>query len=333
MKHIESYITARGYTCRAGLVESYYLSLKSRPFVFLCGKRATDMTVLPRLFAEAIEAPFLCLGVRPDWMDSSDLFGHLDLEGNFVPGAIIDFLKQAQSDPETPHFLCFDGVLLDRAEYFLREILASVESRQTDDPLPLVTMAYYGRDEQAAARYGVIPSLDNLYITCTVNMDEASRPIHQKLLDRVHAMAYEEDALIPTAQARAAASTRRTNDFLRTVYARLDQCDRQQLLPYFAEFEELNKLLMKANAYMGYRQRNDGVLYLMHAKQAGLSQKRALDHVIAHKILTRVQGSAKTVQPVLEALLEACDAYPYTTAKLKTMLTQCQTDGYAGFWE
>lgn len=333
MKHIESYINAKGCACRAGLVESYYLSLRSRPFVFLCGKRATDMTVLPRLFAEAIEAPFLCLPVQPDWMDSSDLFGHLDLEGNFVPGAIIDFLKQAQRAPETPHFLCFDGVLLDRAEYFLREILASVESCQTDAPLPLVTMAYYGRDEQAAAHYGVIPSLDNLYITCTVNMDEASRPINQKLLDRVHAMAYEEDAMTRTGEEQTATPTRRANDFLRTVYARLDQCDRQLLLPYFAEFEALNKLLMKANAYMGYRQRNDGVLYLMHAKQAQLSEERALDHVIAHKILTRVQGSAKTVRPVLEALLQACDAYPYTTAKLETMLSQCQKDGYAGFWE
>ena len=330
---IKNYISARGYTCRAGLVENFYLSLKSRPFVFLCGHSATDKTVLPRLFAEAISAKFLCLPVPPDWLDSSDLFGHLDLMGKFVPGAIIDYLKQAQQDPETPYFLCFDGILLDRAEYYLREILVSVESRQTDPPQPLVTMAYYGRDGSAAAHYGEIPPLSNLYIVGTVNMDEASRPINQTLIDRVYAMAYEHDALTLTGQDTAPAPTTAPNSFLQTVYFRLEQWDREQLLPWFSLFEELNKLLMRANAYMGYRLRNDGVLYLMHARHTGLSETMALDHVIAHKLLTRVQGSARNVQPVLSALQQACTAYPYTTAKICAMLMQCEKEGYTANWE
>lgn len=330
---IKNYISAKGYACRPGLVENFYLSLKSRPFVLLCGHSTTDKTVLPRLFAEAIDARWLCLPAPPDWMDSSDLFGHLDLQGNFVPGAIIDYLKQAQQDPENPYFLCFDGILLDRAEYYLREILASVESRQTDIPQPLVTMAYYGRDGSAAAHYGVIPALSNLYIIGTVNMDEASRPINQKLIDRVYAMAYECDALTLTGSDTAPAPTPAPNSFLQTVYFRLEQCDREQLLPFFSIFEELNKILMKANAYMGYLLRNDAVLYLMHARHTGLPEAMALDHVIAHKLLTRVQGSAKNVQPVLGSLLQACTAYPYTTAKLRAMLMQCENDGYTAYWE
>lgn len=333
IQEVKEYISGRGYACREGLVEHFYLSLKARPFMLLCGQRGTDMTRLPRLFAQAIGAKYLCLQVPPDWQDSSDLFGHLDLQGNFVPGAVIDFLKQAQQNPERPHFLCFDGVLLDRAEYYLREILASVESRETDSPLPLVTMAYYGRDVRAAEHYGLIESLDNLYMVGTVNMDEASRPINQKLLDRVHTMAFAPDALLQTAQDRDPAPRQVSNAFLQTVYARLDQCDRQQLLPWFATFEELNKILMKANAYMGYRLRNDAVLFLMHARHAGLDEEAALDHVIAHKLLTRVQGSAKTVQPVLEALQIACAPYPYTEKMIRAMLYRCETEGSAAFWE
>lgn len=333
LESIKEYISARGYACRAGLVENFYLSLKSRPFVLLCGNSGTDMTVLPRLFAEAIGARYLCLQVQPDWQDSSDLFGHLDLQGRFVPGPVIDYLKQAQSDPQHPYFLCFDGVLLDRAEYYLRELLASVESREGDAPLPLVTMAYYGRDAAAAETYGQIPALDNLYIIGTVNMDEASRPINQKLLDRVHAMAYEKDALVQAGEDTCPTPMNAPNAFLQTVYFRLDQCDRAQLLPYFAIFGELNKHLMQASAYMGYRLRNDAVLYLMHAKAVGVPEAQALDHEIAHKILTRVQGSAKTVQPVLESLQQACTEYPYTGAKLRAMLHQCEKDGYAAYWE
>ena len=333
IQSIQKYIAGRGYACREGLVEGFYLSLKSRPFTLLCGHSATDMTVLPRLFAEAIGAPCLCLQVRPDWQDSSDLFGHLDLMGNFVPGPVIDYLKQAQAHPDRPYFLCFDGVLLDRAEYYLREILASVESREGDTPLPLVTMAYYGRDASAAEAYGQIPALPNLYIVGTVNMDEASKPVNQKLLDRVHAMAYESGALRQTGQACAPVPVQADNCFLQTVYFRLEQCDRQQIMPYLTIFEALNKILMKASAYMGYRLRNDAVLYLMHACHAGLSENQALDHVIAHKLLTRVQGSAKTVLPVLEALQESCRDYPYTMGKLRAMVEQCEKNGYCGFYE
>ena len=330
---IQQYIARKGYACREGLVEGFYLSLKCRPFLLLCGNSQTDMTMLPRLFAQAISAEFLQLQVKPDWQDSSDLFGHLDLQGSFVPGPVIDFLKQAQNHPEQPHFLCFSGILLDRAEYYLREILAAVESRQNDDPLPLVTMAYYGRDVAAAQTYGEILWPDNLYIIGTVNMDEASKPINQKLLDAVYAMAYEKDALVQTGQDQMPAAAVADNTFLQTVYLRLDQCERDDLLPYFAIFEGLNKILMQANAYMGFRLRNDAVLYLMHTRHAHLPETMALDHVIAHKLLTRVQGSAKTTKPVLEALLGESENYPYTAGKIRAMLDQCEQDGYCGFWE
>ena len=330
---IKEYIAGRGYTCRDGFAESFCLSLKCRPFTFLCGRSDTDMTILPRLIAEAIGAQYLCLQVQPDWQDSSDLFGHLNLQGDFVPGPVIDYLKQAQNDPQRPYFLCFDGVLLDRAEYYLREMLTSVESRESENPLPLVTMAYYGRDTAAAEKYGEIPSLSNLYIVGTVNMDEASKPINQKLLDRIHGLAYEKGALVQTGEDTCPAATPVDSSFLQTVYYRLEQCDRAVLLPYFEMFEKLNKILMKANAYMGYKLRNDAVLYLMHARTAGLPEQQALDHVIAHKLLTRVQGSTKTVRPVLEALLTECAEYPYTASKVRAMLAGCEKDGYCGFYE
>lgn len=61
-----------------------------------------------RLFAEAIGANYKLVSVRPDWSDSSDLFGHVNLKGEFVPGAIIDYIHEA-AKPENiniPYFLC-----------------------------------------------------------------------------------------------------------------------------------------------------------------------------------------------------------------------------------
>lgn len=360
---IKHYIAQKGYTCTDGLIENLYLSLKARPFVLIGGNSQTDMVLLPRLFAEAIGATeengrFCKLTVRPDWMDSSDLFGWLNLEGKFVPGVIIDFMKAAQLDPDKPYFLCLDKIILSRAEYYLRDMLTAVESRGQED-LPYVTMAYYGRDEAAKEKYGVIPVLDNLHIVGTINLDETSLPLNQKLLDRVHTLRMTREDLVgapvgnPTAQET-------DNRFLKTEYFRLNQCqsDGAVLQEYFACFEQMNRILSGATAYLGFRIRNDAILYLMHNRLTGvLSEDSAMDQEICMKVLTRVQGGSKMIKPTLCKLFRYCAGefgefspeqnvgktmtqaaqsaacrYPQAAKHIARMVCLCEADGYASFW-
>jgi len=338
LEQVKTYMTQRGYRFAPALVENFYLSLKSRPFVILGCYDGTEPALLPRLFAEGLGATaengrYRELTVRPDWMDSSDLFGYLDLEGHFRPGIIIDFLKAAQNDPEKPYFLCLDKILLDRMAYYLREVLASVESRETESPKPLVTMAYYGRDTTAAEQYGQIPALDNLYIIGTINMDETGRPLDQRLLDRVHMLEFDRDAVTAIESTETPPPVDADNEFLKTVYFRLDQCPEEERQTYFALFDPLNSILAQGKAYMGFRLRNDAILFLMHNRDtAALPAAAALDHAICMKVLTRIQGAKALVQPVLEAMLAQYGQYPKTAAKARAMLAQCEETGYTSFW-
>jgi hypothetical protein len=109
IESIKDYIAAKGFNYEGNLIENFYLSLKSKPFVILAGTSGTGKTRLVKLFAEAIGAKMKLVPVRPDWSDSSDLFGHTDLSGKFQPGAIIDFIKQAEWDKETPYFMTNDN--------------------------------------------------------------------------------------------------------------------------------------------------------------------------------------------------------------------------------
>ena len=364
MEHILTYIGKRGYTCACGLVENFYLSLKSRPFVLMAGRSNMDMTLLPRLFAESIGATaengrFLCLRVPMDWMDSSDLFGWLNLEGKFIPGPIIDFLKKAQNDPDKPYFLYLDTLILSRSEYYLREFLGAVESREQEQSKPIVTMAYYGSDEEAKQKYGEIPALDNLYVVGSFNLDETSLPLNQRLLDRVHTLRLDPED-ITGSDTGLGESLEIHNDFLKTRYFRLDQCrDRQEvLLQDFAVLESFNKILSGATAYLGFRSRNDAVLYQMHNRLTGvLPEEGALDHEISQKVLTRVQGSAKTIKPVLCKLFSCCCPeageldpqqpqaevmtqaatelpciYPASAKHIARMIAICEAEGYASYW-
>lgn len=303
----------------------FYLSLKCRPFVMVLGRGDTDLTALPRLFARSVGATaengrYLQLRVPMDWMDSSDLFGHLNLEGRFIPGGIIDFLKKAQTDPGKPYFLCLDHINLSRAEYYLREVLTSMERKA-----PLVPVIYYGRDEAALEKYGEIPALDNLYLTGTTNLDEASLPLNQKLLDKVYTVYLQqtpEDNGEPAGQEKE-------NAFLRPRYRNIGE-DLETAQAYFPLFEKLNKILTEATAYMGYQLRNDAVLYLMNNDV--MPQWEAEDRMICQKVLTRLQGGRKLL-PVLQKMLAACQGtYPAATQALQRMLRQCEAEDFTSYW-
>ena len=88
VNQIKSYIAEKGFTYDDGLIENFYLSLKSKPFVILAGTSGTGRTRLVKLLAGTIGAEYKMVSVRPDWSDGSDLFGHADLNGNFIDGPI-----------------------------------------------------------------------------------------------------------------------------------------------------------------------------------------------------------------------------------------------------
>lgn len=302
------------------MLRNLYVGLKTRPFAMILGRGHRDLAALPRAFARAYDATkengrYLEIRVPMDWMDSSDLFGILDLEGNFRPGGLIDFLKKAQMDPEKPYFLCLDGILLSRAEYYLREVLGSI-CNQT----PLVPTIYYGRDQAALQKYGEIPALKNLYVMGTTNLDMASLPLNQKLLDQVYCIYQQEDF----------AEDFQPRDLCRR-YETIGDC-LEKAQAYFPLFAQLNTILTGGGAYMGYQQRNDAVLYLMHNDV--MEDGEAVDNMICQKVLTRLQGGPKTVQCALEQMVAFLEGkYPKAEKAAKKMLKNCKDAGFASFWD
>ena len=199
IERIKHYIAAKGFSYEDGLVENFYLCLKSKPFVILAGTSGTGKTRLARLFAEAVGASeengrFKLVSVRPDWSDSSDLFGRADLNGRFIPGVLLKFFKAALSDHTKPYFLCLDEMNLARVEYYLSDLLSVMETRERHGNViltsPVITAADYGGDVEAAAKYGEITLPQNLYIIGTVNMDETTFPFSRKVLDRANTIEF-----------------------------------------------------------------------------------------------------------------------------------------------
>lgn len=362
IQNIKSYIAAKGFNYEGQLIENFYLSLKSKPFVILAGTSGTGKTKLVKLFAEAIGAEMKLVPVRPDWSDSSDLFGHVDLAGNFKAGAIIDFVKQAELDKDKPYFLCLDEMNLARVEYYLSDFLSIIETRDrvngeiiTD---PLVSEEYY-QNERAKDKYGKLIIPENLYIIGTVNMDETTFPFSKKVLDRANTIEFSFVNFTPKKQIISPVETLKLdNTFLKTKYLYFNEIEDDDFKSDISfKLEELNNILSTANLHVGYRVRDEIAFYMMNNKESELLEENiAFDNEIMQKILPRIQGSSGAIKQLLCDLFVLCAGdysgftgnsiyeqmsshvakkdckYPNTAKKIVFMMRRYEEDGFTSYW-
>lgn len=372
IERIFEYINSKGFLYDEKLLKNFYLSLKSKPFVLLAGTSGTGKTRLVRLFAEAIDAygsgRYKQIAVKPDWSDSMDLFGHVNLDNKFVPGAIIEFIKKAADDPDKlPYILCLDEMNLARVEYYFSDFLSIMETRDwvedeivTDNLVPKIC---YSGDEDAEKLYSNLMIPENLYIIGTVNMDETTFPFSKKVLDRANTIefSYVDFNLPESISPNEAEVIEVKNDFLRSKYLklRMDCIDKWDAVKKLNEdITKINSVLEKSDSHFGYRMRDEIIFYMLYNDEFGLlDEKEAFDNQIMQKILPRIQGSAESTANILRELFKICaDSfinnsgqtdglkmksyldnkgfayYPKSAEKICKMLRRYEDDDFTSFW-
>lgn len=369
IEQIKSYISAKGFSYKENQIENLYLSLKSKPFVILAGTSGTGKSKLAKLFAESIDAEYKLVPVRPDWSDSSDLFGHLDLEGNFVPGALTEFISKANSNLNKPHILCLDEMNLARVEYYLSDFLSIIETRHSRDGRiitdSILKKESYGNDKTGAfEKYGELSLPENLYVIGTVNMDETTFPFSKKVLDRANTIEFSNvDLSFPDNFSTSEPYKLKNieNDFLKSKYLILKDCADYKVFleKVCTNIEKLNQILVKANLHVGYRVRDEIAFYMLNNQNDDLIKENdAFDNSIMQKILPRIQGSSNAVKTMLYDLFKYCigdnkgiqldqdsmsdslfdyldnnsATYKNSAEKIAFMVRRFEEDGFTSFW-
>ncbi|HEY5589408.1 MAG TPA: DUF3578 domain-containing protein [Paludibacter sp.] len=372
LARIGDYIKSRGFSYEDGMIENFYLSLKTKPFVILAGTSGTGKTKLVKLFGEAIGATrennrYLMVPVRPDWSDSSDLLGYLDLNGKFVPGSITDFIGSAMNDLDKPHILCLDEMNLARVEYYFSDFLSVMETREKNNDrlksAELLNTNLFGQDEASRSKYEGLYIPENLYIIGTVNMDETTFPFSKKVLDRANTieLSYVDLDLI-LGQNITPEVSNVANAFLKTEYLYLNECLECEdiLLETISTLKQINEVLSAGFAQFGYRVRDEVCFYIVnHQKNDILDQNTAMDYCILQKILPRIQGSSMSIKGVMISLFGICAGssanlfnddsmqvsermfdylkdknifYKKSAAKIAFMTQRLEEDGFTSYW-
>lgn len=348
---IEGHVATQGFTFPPPVVRDYYIALKTKPFVILAGLSGTGKTRLTELFAEALTEnlpdQYRLLPVRPDWTDSTPLIGFYNLLADeYVSTPFLELLEEADraENRQRAFFVCLDEMNLARVEHYFADVLSAMETRARRIPL------------QARRDVRIPP---NVFVTGSVNIDEATHPFSKKVLDRANTLEFTDvdlatDSGYATAGRQAIPEItphERQRLFLSARVAGV--ADAQEKLAalnaayparILATLSSLNHLLATRGMHFGYRVRDEVLMYLANAFDAegqGLlvddpeeNLSTALDLQIVQKALPRLSGTQEALENLLAELESwAADAYPRTRNKLVRMRIRAREEGVVTFYE
>lgn len=331
-------VRAHGFAVSDLILRAYHVALQTRPLVILPGISGTGKTRLTRLYADAVynippgrDNPYyLVVAVQPDWHSARDLLGYYNaLTGLFHATPFLRFLLQAAADPQQLYFACLDELNLARPEYYLAPLLSAMETLEGT-----IDLGAPGAETPLAGGGTVRNPLRlplNIRLIGTVNVDESTFALSDKLLDRANVIELTD---VDLAAFRAGWAGPINAD----VWAMLET-----MLPLFSE----------AGHPFGYRTIGE-VLRFVEQAAGSLTPHQALDVQVKQRLLPRLRGEdSPRLRRVLSELLTLClgapvsawgraaqimpaqlaaAPYPESAAKLRRMLERLDQDGFTDFY-
>jgi hypothetical protein len=320
MEQLVDAIAATGFLFHPWQIATYVTAMKTKPFVILAGISGTGKSKLPDLVSKLTSGRCERVSVRPDWTDSSEVLGYVDLNNQFRPGRVLQHAKDATVEPDQFHVCLMDEMNVARVEHYFAEVLSAIEDRQ-----PAASGGYQSTPlfaQKLPAEFDewqkqVIPA--NMAVVGTVNMDESSHGFSRKVLDRAFTIELSEVDLSLESASQAASTPAAVDwsmDYWRCSATRLAEVDLSS--PALLEIAEratnllqsLNRSLIHCQLQVGYRTRDEVILFLIHAEAIrGLFRTRGgdavdpLDLAIMMKVLPRLVGGGHSIRQTLMGLI------------------------------
>jgi len=311
LTEIKKSIKALGGFYPGDTVERYHAGLNylhNKHFVILSGLSGTGKTQIALQYAKAvhgISSPddadpllFVC-PVRPEWTDPTGLTGYYDVLSNrYEVPKFLEAVLVAIAHKDSPVFVVLDEMNLARVEYYLSDVLSCME---TGDNLQLHSNGVPIEGSTGGKIKAEYPLPRNLYITGTINIDETTNPVSDKVLDRA--------VLIDMSEVDLAGFLKKMETKLSSVV----HC-KDVLL-------DVHALLKSESLEFGYRVAEEFLRYVNFAMMysGGSSLDEAIDQQLCQKVLVKLRGT-EAQRTLLEELLDRLKSYPRALAVCQRML-------------
>ncbi len=175
----------------------------------LAGISGTGKSQLPRQYAAGMGIGFLQVPVQPRWDSPQDLMGFYNyIEGRFRPTDLARamFALDAQNNPDAVQdrllMVLLDEMNLARVEYYFSDFLSRLESRPARGKEGDKTLRKDAEIELEIpkAQMRIFPGY-NLLFAGTMNEDESTQSLSDKVVDRANVMRFGAPKRIAKSQA------------------------------------------------------------------------------------------------------------------------------------
>lgn len=321
IEEIEEAIAALGGFYPGGEVRRLHAALNFLPhkhFVILAGLSGSGKTQLALKYARAVHGvkratdpdPFLFVcPVRPEWTDPTGLTGYYDVLSNrYMVPPFLEAVLLATAHRDSPVFVVLDEMNLARVEYYFSDVLSALE---TGEALQLHSSSVPLEGSNGTSIPAEVPLPSNLYVMGTINIDETTNAVSDKVLDRAIVI---DMTSIDLAGFLGDLETRDAS----LKDARL-ACETHLLAA---------QTLMSAHGLgFGYRVTEEVVRYhAFVADHLKTDVGAVTDDLMVQKVLVKLRG-AERQRPLLTGLLKALDSLPRSQLLLTRLIADLDEFG------
>ena len=351
------------------LVRTLLSSLLTRPLVVLTGLSGSGKSQVAAKLGEWLgQGQSLFVPVRPDWTGPEALFGYVDILQPAISAGrrvwsvpnVLEFFLRAVRDPGRPYLLVLDEMNLAHVERYFADFLSGMESGQ---PVLPNVIQEGDRWVDAPEDANPLPIPRNLFVIGTVNVDETTYMFSPKMLDRSNVLEFrvttqdlvkasKAQKLAPAAEMSAKALLSVANND-----AWHDEHSTQDGEAFVQALRALHIRLSRHSSEFGFRTFYDAVRFLaIYSAMGDASWTDCLDLQVIQKVLPRLHGSRRRLEPLLLDLAAFCvdlslegtetssrldpllepSASPQlhrTWDKLRRMLVSLRADQFASFMQ
>jgi len=311
-------VRATGFIYQPWQLAAFVTAVRTKPFVILAGVTGTGKSKLPVIVSDLTGGYSRLVSVKPDWTDSTDVLGYTDLRNEFRAGELLRFARAAATNPNMFHTCVIDEMNIARVEHYFAEVLSRMEERESDTAHGgyMSGTLFDASDEQLDENWRNVRIPSNMAIVGTVNMDESTHGFSKKVLDRAFTIELSDIDLSKwqnDVNQVAGEFWPASTWYPRAVrLGELDasDSDTEIIVSVIEVLESLNGILKHGQLQVGYRSRDEIVLFVLNAAElqeyfvtdSGVAVD-PLDLAIHMKILPRIIGGGHAVKRVVRELL------------------------------
>ena len=318
-------IDETGLIYTPALIKRFAFSLMTKPFVILSGLAGSGKTQLAITFAKALvedtDTQLCAVSVGADWTNREPLLGFPNaLQTNqYVrpESRVLDLMIEANmpENANKPYFLILDEMNMSYVERYFADFLSAMESKEA---IPLWNGCLDpDTDDDSDDTPTSIKLPSNLFIIGTINVDETTYMFSPKVLDRANVIEFKISADEMSSFLENMKDVNPDNIISKAANMAasfVEIASKNDLKKEPAVVETLKKFfgeLKNVNAEFGYRSATEIFRFICQAKNnddtaTKITDNEILDAAIVQKLLPKLHGSRKKLDPVLKQLWRLC---------------------------